>query len=80
MNNPLIGAVCAYEGFIQKVDEVAEAMGGENKYGDAVYDMANDLVLRAWDATMELSFRASTARMNALWREFLEEQRKREGK
>jgi hypothetical protein len=78
MDNPLIAAVVSYEGFIQQVNEVAEAMGGEALYGDAVYDMAHELVYRAWESTFELSFRASRARMNALWREFLDEQKKRE--
>lgn len=77
-DNPLLDAVVAYEGFLDSIECLAHAMGGEEKYGTAVYDMAHDLAIRAADATTELSFRASQARTNAIWKEFLEQQKKRE--
>lgn len=77
-DNPLLDSLVAYEGFLDSIECLARAMGGEEKYGPAVYDMAHDLSLRAADATTELSFRATRARVNAIWKEFLEQQEKRE--
>lgn len=71
--NPINLALCAYGEFIVESCDLAEAMGGEEKHGEAVYGMAQDLVSRAWAATQDagLSSRATQARIDALWRAFL---------
>lgn len=79
-DNPLINAVIAREAYVEQVEIVAEAIGGEKRYGMAVYEIAEEFIIKGWDATLALSFRATCARLNAIWKEFLEQQKKREAR
>ena len=78
MNNPLIMAVDAFDCLTDMECDMMAAISGDaafDHYDEALGSAIVGLVITSTSACFELSPRARTARLNLIWRSFVETQR-----
>ncbi len=81
--NPLAMAVDAHDCMHDMIGEMMEIIGGNGVFDPYDSELSNaigDLIFKASDGVFELSDRARVARLNLIWKSFVEEQKQKRSK
>ncbi len=74
MKNLLIDAVRTYDQVLNMEADIMVAIGGKDalkNFDEELHTEVYNLIGDAWNATIKLSDRARTARLNAIWKDFV---------
>ena len=72
-DNPLIHAVDIFDHLLSAEIGIQNIINGDNDFDAELNDKVYQLIESSWNAVYELSSRARIARLNLIWKQFLEE-------